>query len=140
MNNSDTNWFDNQTEQILTGLSASTFEGSIRAINELEARARIGFLGDSLERALSSCADLRLDAALCTHQEYDECEGFYLSLLALNVDARTQLIKATILAREFPGNARALERLADALARGRVEAPESLVLAAEALLVERPAD
>ena len=114
-------WFSAETDKILVGLAKEDFENSLSAIDALERRAEQTLATEVLPAARTSCADLRLDAAVCTHQAYEECERRYVALLNSGVDAELQLVKATILARTATGEARAQGHLRDALGRAQAE-------------------
>jgi hypothetical protein len=117
----DVDWFSVETDEILVELTKQDFQISLSAIDALERRAERMLATETLRAARTSCADLRLDAAICTRQSYEECERRYVDLLNSGVDAELQLLKATILARAATGEARAQGHLLDALGRAQAE-------------------
>jgi hypothetical protein len=127
--------FSKECDQILRNLATSSYEDTIRRVNDLERRA----LGTNLpENPALSCADLRLDAALVTRQSLAECERRYDELVMSGADATMRLLKACILVRESPSRtASTLEKLSQALEGARDRAPADLLSQAEHLLSSR---
>src|SRR5689334_3650155 len=74
--------FDKRVSVILMTLRTREYLETLRAIDELESDARDSF--DSHAAAVC-CADLRLDAALATHQAFAECEARYNNLVSLGL-------------------------------------------------------
>ena len=131
----DTEWFARESDELLVKLTKQEFAVSLEEIADLERRAEKRLPKEAVQSARRSCADLRLDAALCTRQPYDECERRYQDLLDSGVDAELQLIKATILVRAAGGEPRARQHLSSALNRaGSANVSTALQQAARELL------
>ena len=131
--------FSRRADEILRTLGSRPYRENLAAIDELEKDALV----DSDPQAVAvSCADLRLDAALVTHQPYDECEKLYGHLLASGADAMTQLQKSIIFAKESVRSRRVVEvHVLKALQRAREEpVPKSLIDHAERLLAAAKRD
>jgi hypothetical protein len=126
--------FEKKVSFILRELAKREYLETLNAIDELENDAVVRL--DSHLVAVC-CADLRLDAALATHQSYEECEGRYNNLVSLGLDARAQLLKSVVFANEASAQKRRIVETHVRLALQRVHEgplPESLVERAEQLI------
>jgi hypothetical protein len=125
---------EKRVEAILREIGKRDYLETLRAIDQLENDALI--VSDRHAVALS-CADLRLDAALVTGQSCEESEQRYSELISLGLDARSQLLKSVVFAKEVSDQKRRIveTHVAVALQRAHGESlPESLVEQAEQLL------
>ena len=131
-------WFLRRTNELLVTSLSQPFATSIEAIDELEQEAISRLESGLALEARKSCADLRLDAAINSHQDFGTCANLYNTLTGLGVGPTIELTKAVMIARECAeSDRRALKLLSSALAHAKSgNIPPTLMVAAKTVLAD----